>query len=76
MAWDYCTIKKEPFYSLRGHLVIDLVSTGVAFTVTVANVDERDVFKEALAEVRGVVTAERSSGDQWRWWWLKGLSQR
>jgi hypothetical protein len=76
VAWDCCAIKKEPFYRLRGYLVIDLAATEVAFTVTVANVDERDVFKEALAEVRGVVTAERSSGDQWRWWWLKGLSQR
>jgi hypothetical protein len=46
VAWDYCTIKKEPFYSLRGHLVIDLVSTGVAFTVTAANVDKCDVFKK------------------------------
>jgi hypothetical protein len=40
-AWGYCATKKEPFYGLRGPLVITLAGTAVAFTV--ANVDERDV---------------------------------
>jgi hypothetical protein len=42
-AWGYCATKKEHFYGLRGHLVITLAGTAVAFTVTAANVDERDV---------------------------------
>ena len=41
--WGYCATKKEHFYGLRGHLVITLAGTAVAFTVTAANVDERDV---------------------------------
>jgi hypothetical protein len=40
-AWGYGATKQEPFYGLRGPLVIDLAGTAVA--VTVANVDERDV---------------------------------
>jgi len=40
-AWGYCATKKEHFYGLRGHLVIPLAGTAVAFTV--ANVDERAV---------------------------------
>src|SRR3954463_6855217 len=39
-VWGYGATKKEPFYGLRGHLVITLAGTAVA--VTVANVDERD----------------------------------
>ena len=42
-AWGYCATKKEHFYGLRGHPVIDLAGTAVAFTVTAANIDERDV---------------------------------
>jgi hypothetical protein len=42
-AWGYCATKKEHFYGLRGHLVITLAGTAVAFTVTAANIDERDV---------------------------------
>ena len=40
-AWGYCATKKEHFYGLRGHLVIDLAGTAVAFTVR--HIDERDV---------------------------------
>ena len=32
-AWGYCATKKEHFYGLRGHLVITLAGTAVAFTV-------------------------------------------
>jgi hypothetical protein len=42
-AWGYCATKKEPFDGLRGHLVITLAGTAVAFTVNAANIDERDV---------------------------------
>ena len=42
-AWGYCATKQEYFYGLRGHLVITLAGTAVAFTVTAANIDERDV---------------------------------
>ena len=40
-AWGYCATKQEYFYGLRGHLVITLAGTVVAFTV--AKIDERDV---------------------------------
>jgi hypothetical protein len=41
-AWGYCATKQEYFYGLRGHRVITLAGTAVAFTVTAANIDERD----------------------------------
>src|SRR3954469_15528881 len=46
--------KKEHFYGLRGHLVITLAGTAVAFTVTAANVDERDVVPNLYDKIRGL----------------------
>ncbi len=36
-AWGYCATKKEHFSGLRGHLVIDLAGTAVAFTISAAH---------------------------------------
>jgi hypothetical protein len=47
-AWGYCATKQEYFYGLRGHLVITLAGTAVAFTVTAANIDERDVVPSGI----------------------------
>ena len=52
-AWGYCATKKEHFYGLRGHLVITLAGTAVAFTV--ANVDERDVVPNLYDKIRGLL---------------------
>jgi hypothetical protein len=58
-AWGYCATKKEHFYGLRGHLVIDLVGMAVAFTVTAANVDERDVVPNLYDTVRGLLIGDK-----------------
>jgi hypothetical protein len=58
-AWGYCATKKEHFYGLRGHLVIDLVGMAVAFTVTAANVDERDVVPNLYDKVRGLLIGDK-----------------
>ena len=60
-AWGYCATKKEPFYGLRGHLVIDLAGTAVAFTV--ANVDERDVVPNLYDKIRLIGDKGFISGD-------------
>jgi DDE family transposase len=64
-AWGYCATKKEHFYGLRGHLVIDLVGLAVAFTVTAANVDERDTVPNLYDKVRGLLIGDKGfiSGD-------------
>jgi hypothetical protein len=58
-AWGYCATKKEHFYGLRGHLVIDLVGVAVAFTVTAANVDEREVVPNLYDKVHGLLIGDK-----------------
>ena len=60
-AWGYCATKQEPFYGLRGHLVITLAGTAVAFTV--ANVDERDVVPNLYDKIRLIGDKGFISGD-------------
>ena len=62
---SYCATKKEHFYGLRGHLVITLAGTAVAFTVTAANVDERDVVPNLYDKIRGLLIGDKGfiSGD-------------
>jgi hypothetical protein len=64
-AWGYCATKQEYFYGLRGHLVITLVGTAVAFTVTAANVDERDVVPNLYGTIHGLLIGDKGfiSGD-------------
>jgi hypothetical protein len=58
-AWGYCAAKKEHFSGLRGHLVINLAGTAVAFTVTTANVDERDVVPNLCGKVHGLLIGDK-----------------
>ena len=58
-ASGYCAAKKEYFYGLRGHLVITLAGTAVAFTVTTANVDERDVVPNLYGKVHGLLIGDK-----------------
>jgi hypothetical protein len=64
-AWGYCATKQEYFYGLRGHLVITLAGTAVAFTVTAANIDERDVVPNLSGTIRGLLIGDKGfiSGD-------------
>jgi Transposase DDE domain len=58
-AWGYCATKKEYFYGLRGHLVIDVAGTAVAFTVTAANIDERAVVPNLYGKLRGLLIGDK-----------------
>jgi Transposase DDE domain len=58
-AWGCCASKKEHFYGLRGHLVINLAGLAVAFTVTAANVDDREVVPNLYATVRGLLIGDQ-----------------
>jgi hypothetical protein len=57
-AWGYCAAKKEHFDGLRGHLVIDLAGMAVAFTVTAANIDERDVVPNLYGKIRRLLIGD------------------
>ena len=63
-AWGYCATKQEYFYGLRGHLVITLAGTVVAFTVR-AKIDERDVVPNLYGTIRGLLIGDKGfiSGD-------------
>ena len=58
-TWGYCATKKEHFYGLRGHLVITPAGTAVAFTVTAANIDERDVVPNLYDKIRGLLIGDK-----------------
>src|SRR4051812_19169531 len=58
-AWGYCATKTEYFYGLRGHRVITLAGTAVAFTVTAANIDDRDVVPNLSGTIRGLLIGDK-----------------
>ena len=59
------TARPRRSISTGGHLVITLAGTAVAFTVTAANVDERDVVPNLYDKIRGLLIGDKGfiSGD-------------
>ncbi len=51
-AFGFCAAKDEHYYGFKGHVIINLQQQVVGFTLTPANVDERDV----LHNMRGLMT--------------------
>jgi hypothetical protein len=51
-AFGFCAAKDEHYYGFKGHVIINLKQQVVGFTLTPANIDERDV----LDNMRGVLS--------------------
>ncbi|GKT10885.1 IS982 family transposase [Desulforhabdus sp. TSK] len=58
-AYGYCASKGEKFYGFRGHLLISLSGAITSFSLTAANVDERDALRELLQGIRGLLIGDK-----------------
>lgn len=52
--YGYCASKKETYYGLHGHLLINSIGVITAGTITAANIDERDVCPELMQDIHGL----------------------
>ncbi|MCB1825410.1 MAG: IS982 family transposase [Candidatus Competibacteraceae bacterium] len=59
-GYGYCAAKREYYYGLKAHLLIDLRGVAVGVTVTAANVDERDAAYDVLSAIEGLVLGDKS----------------
>jgi len=57
--YGYCAAKREYYYGLKAHLLIDLRGVAVSITVTAANVDERDAAYDVLGAIEGLVLGDK-----------------
>lgn len=57
--YGYCATKHEHYYGFKGHLLISLTGVTTNFTVTQANVDERDVVPEISTRIHGLLIADK-----------------
>lgn len=58
-ALSYCAAKNERYYGFKGHVMIDLNQLVVGFTLTPANVDERDVVDNYRAQLKGLLLGDK-----------------
>ena len=57
--YGYCAAKKEYYYGLKGHLLIDLRGVVTGITVTAAPVDERDAAYDVLTAIEGILLGDK-----------------
>lgn len=58
-AFGYCAAKDEKYFGFKGHLLTDQYGTIMHFSLTPANVDERDVLPEVTEKSQGMVIADK-----------------
>ena len=58
-TYGYCATKQERYYGFRGHIVINSIGVVTAATFAAANIDERDVCHELMAQLRGIVLEDK-----------------
>ena len=57
--YGYCAAKKQYYYGLKGHLLIDLRGVVIGITVTAAPVDERDAAHDVLTAIEGILRGDK-----------------
>jgi hypothetical protein len=57
--YGYCAAKREYYYGLKAHLLIDLRGVAVGITVTAAPIDERDAAYDVLSAIEGLVLGDK-----------------
>ncbi|HMQ14103.1 MAG TPA: IS982 family transposase [Candidatus Competibacter phosphatis] len=57
--YGYCAAKREYYYGLKAHRLIDLRGVVVGVTVTAVNVDERDAAYDVLSAIEGLVLGDK-----------------
>lgn len=58
-AYGYCAAKDQSFYGFRAHLSISLTGVITGFTLTAANIDEREAVWEITDAVQGVLIGDK-----------------
>jgi IS5 family transposase len=58
-AFGYCAAKGEHYYGFKGHVIINLKQQVVGFTLTPANVDERDVLDNLRGLLSGLLIGDK-----------------
>jgi hypothetical protein len=66
-AYGYCASKNEYYYGFKGHLTIDRAGRIVHFTLTAANIDERQVLPNLFGRIAGWLLGDKGYlGEEWR----------
>lgn len=58
VAYGYCAAKDEHYYGFKGHVIIHLSQQVVGFTLTAANIDEREVLDNFRWEIFGLLIGD------------------
>ena len=58
-AFGFCAAKDEHYYGFKGHVIIDLSQRVVGFTLTPANIDERDVLDNLKGILSGLLIGDK-----------------
>jgi IS5 family transposase len=58
-AFGFCAAKDEHYYGFKGHVIIDLKQRVVGFTLTAANVDEREVLDNMRGLLSGLLIGDK-----------------
>jgi IS5 family transposase len=66
-TYGYCASKDEYYYGFKGHLLIDRFGRIVHFTLTAANIDERQVLPNLFGWISGWLLGDKGYlGREWR----------
>jgi len=57
--YGYCAAKQETYYGFRGHLCVSARGIITGFTLTAANVDERDAAPEIVQQLQGMLIGDK-----------------
>jgi len=58
-ARSFCAAKNEHYYGFKGHVLIDINQQVVGFTLTPANIDERDVLDNWRGHLQGLLLGDK-----------------
>jgi hypothetical protein len=66
-AYGYCASKDEHYYGFKGHLTVDRSARIVHFTLTAANIDERQILPNLFGRISGWLLGDKGYlGKHWQ----------
>ncbi|WP_228860092.1 IS982 family transposase [Xenorhabdus sp. PB61.4] len=57
--YGYCAAKNETYYGFKGHLMIDEIGVVTGFTLTPANVSEREASWDVIGSIKGCLLGDK-----------------
>ena len=58
-GYGFCASKKKHFYGFQGHLLVEARGIPVGFTLTAANIDERDAAYDIMEIIAGLLLGDK-----------------